>query len=73
MRHTSNPLEMVWYYVTTYKHYFPYIEHRSNGILLDGSMICGKAFTAPFEVCRQADFEEVCRFYNMKPPPGQTN
>jgi hypothetical protein len=64
MKHISNPLETVWYYVRTYNHYFPYIEHRPNGILLDGSMICGKSFTAPFESCRIADYEEVRKFYN---------
>jgi hypothetical protein len=64
MKHTDQPLETVWYYVATYKHYFPYIEHRPNGILLDGTRLCGRVFVAPFGTCREAPYEEVEAFYN---------
>lgn len=64
MKHINRPLETVWYYVTTYGHYFPYIEHRPNGILLDGTNLCGRVFVAPFGTCREASYDEVCEFYS---------
>lgn len=64
MKHITNPLETIWYYVTEYNDYFPYLEHRPNGILLDGSRMFGGAFIVPFDGCRQATYEEVREFYN---------
>ena len=69
MKHVSNPLETVWYYVTTCNAYFPYIEHRPNGILLDGRGYCGRVFTAPFEICRPATAEEVRQHFNPEHQP----
>lgn len=64
MKYIGNPLETVWYYVAACESYFPYIEHRPNGILLDGSCKGLPPFVVPFEGCRIATDEEVSRFYN---------
>jgi hypothetical protein len=64
MKHVISPMETTWYYVDAYDNYFPYIEHRPNGILLDGSRLCGRSFVVPFDGCRLATYEEVREFYN---------
>jgi hypothetical protein len=66
MRHMRNPLDVVWYYVPVYHCYFEYIEHRPNGILLDGGCCFGTPFVSPEECCRVATYEEVCAFYNRQ-------
>lgn len=64
MKHITNPIDTIWYYVTAYNDYFPYIEHRPNGILLDGHRLFGYAFVVPFDECREATYDEVREFYN---------
>lgn len=64
MRHIRSPLEVVWYYVPVYKFYFEYIEHRPNGILLDGYEYFGTTFVCPEHCCRIATYEEVREFNN---------
>ena len=54
-----SPLDERWYYVREFNDYFTYIEHRSNGILLDGGCCFGTAFIAPENCCRPATAEEV--------------
>ncbi len=63
MKHINQSTDVVWYYVTTCKHYFPYVEHRPNGIMLDARHVCGAFVVAPFDTCRLATYEEVRDFY----------
>jgi hypothetical protein len=64
MKHIVNPLETTWYYVTVFGDYFPYIEHRVNGILLDGSKYGLTCFVVPFKGCRKATYEEARQLNN---------
>jgi hypothetical protein len=63
MKHIDKPIEVVWYYVTTCGHYFPYVEHRPNGIMLDARHVCGRFVVAPYGTCHKVPYEEVRAFY----------
>lgn len=65
MRHCTNPLDKTWYYVPEFNNYFEYIEHRPNGILLDGGCCFGTPFVSPEHACRPATYEEVSEFHNQ--------
>ena len=64
MRHVRNPMDVIYYYVPDYDDYFEYIEHRVNGILLNGDIAFGTPFVVPEDKCRIADYEEVRQFHN---------
>ena len=64
MKHMRNPLETIWYYVPVYNDYFEYLEHRPNGILLDGGCCFGTPFVCPEHCCRIATYNEVREFNN---------
>ena len=66
MKHAHSPLEVIWYYVPIYGNYFEYIEHRPNGILLDGTSLFGTQFVAPEECCRIATYDEFYEFHNRE-------
>jgi hypothetical protein len=65
MKHIHKLMEREWYYVASCNCYFPYIEHRPNGILLDGSCKGLPPFVVPKEGCRPASYDEVLEYYKQ--------
>ena len=67
MNELRNPMNLMWYYVPLHDDYFPLIEYKPDGVLLDGTKNGWKPFIVKHEDCREAIYEEVREFYITHP------